>query len=70
MALKTVKIENKSYDVTIKDEAGDALAKALGDLGERNITAKALLEAYLKKSIECRKLKDELERIEKAIEGV
>jgi hypothetical protein len=70
MALRTVKIENKSYDITISDEADNVLAKALDDLGEHNITAKALLKAYLQRSIEYQELKDELDRIEKAIEEV
>jgi hypothetical protein len=63
----TVRIEGKSYDITISDQADKAVLSAIGDLealGE-NIGVKRLLEAYLAKSALAEKLQAELKEIEK-----
>ncbi len=67
-----VRIEEKSFDITLHqggDPALMAALRALGPQGER-IDSKALLEAYLSKSVAYEKLKREMEQIEAQLEGI
>lgn len=64
----SIKIEAKSYDISIHESMHDAVLFALNQLGKDNISAKQLLEAYISKVIECEKLQNELDLIDRAIE--
>jgi hypothetical protein len=67
-----IAIEGKTYDITLNDDANEALANALEELktlGE-SISAKKLLEAYLNKAVLAAKLQTELRAIESAIATV
>ncbi|MDR2638311.1 MAG: hypothetical protein LBC09_00565 [Helicobacteraceae bacterium] len=65
----TVRVEGKSYDITINDQADETISSAIDELealGE-NIGAKRLLEAYLTKAVLAATLQTELEAIAKTI---
>ncbi|MDR0664760.1 MAG: hypothetical protein LBF86_04475 [Helicobacteraceae bacterium] len=65
----TIKIESKTYDITINDQGEELISKAVGELGE-SVSVKRLLEAYLTKAAFAQKLQTELREIEKAIASV
>jgi hypothetical protein len=64
-----IKIEGKTYDVTLGEEAEGAISKALLELGD-HIGAKGLLEAYLTKAAYAEKLQNELRAIEATIDAL
>ncbi|MDR1450820.1 MAG: hypothetical protein LBI57_00585 [Helicobacteraceae bacterium] len=65
----TVRVDNKAYDITLSDQAGEAIPSAIEELkalGE-NVGVKRLLEAYLSKAALADRLYAELKDIEKTI---
>ena len=68
----TLKIDNKEYDISLKDDIARAVEELIAQdfTPHGNITVKELLYAYIKASIENETLKNEIDAIHTRVTGL